>query len=519
MKSSTVVKNRIHPFGDSALVSPTGRPAVTETNVELLQARLEKLRQLQALGIDPWGGRFDNPQPIAELRRMPADYFREEQPGPAVRAAGRVLRYRSAGRLLFLELWDQTGRIQLMIRVNKVSETEWKVAQLIDLGDIIGVDGELGKTKTGELTIQVTRLTYLTKSLEPHPKDVFGLEDIEYRLRHRYLDMIYTPDTLRRAQQRVTIIRTIRSYLDRLGYMEVETPTLQAIAGGAAARPFITHHNALNIDLYLRIALELHLKRLLVGGLEKIYEIGRVFRNEGISPRHNPEFTMLELYHAYSDYRGMMDLTEGLILACVDALYPTRIIPFGDKTIDMTPPWKRVSYAELFREFVGCEMTDEVKVAAAARAEGIDTTGKEHAVLVHELFEDVVEEKLMGPVFVYDYPAPLCPLTKRKRDNPNIAERFELYVHGMELANAYTELNDPITQEETFSQQLAGLSEEESMARMDRDFIRALRFGMPPAGGLGIGIDRLVMLLTNTPTIRDVILFPLLRPEGVPSSQ
>lgn len=493
-----------------------GRPAVTETNPELLQARLDKLRQLQALGIDPWGGRFDNTQPIAEIRRLPADYFREDQRGPTVRAAGRVLRYRSAGRLLFLELWDQTGRIQLMIRVNKVSETEWKVAQLIDLGDIIGVDGELGKTKTDELTIQVTRLTYLTKSLEPHPKDVFGLEDIEYRLRHRYLDMIYTPDTLRRAQQRVTIIRTIRSYLDRLGYMEVETPTLQAVAGGAAARPFITHHNALNIDLYLRIALELHLKRLLVGGLEKIYEIGRVFRNEGISPRHNPEFTMLELYHAYSDYRGMMDLTEGLILACVDALYPTRIIPYGDKTLDLTPPWKRVSYAELFREYVGCDMADEVKVAAAARAEGIDTTGKEHAVLVHELFEDVVEEKLVGPVFVYDYPAPLCPLTKRKRDNPAIAERFELYIHGMELANAYTELNDPITQEETFSKQLAGLSEEESMARMDRDFIRALRFGMPPAGGLGIGIDRLVMLLTNTPTIRDVILFPLLRPEGAP---
>ncbi len=481
---------------------------------DLVQSRLEKLRQLEALGIDPWGGRFDGTQPIAAIRQLPAEFFADDRSGPTVRAAGRVLRYRSAGKLLFLELWDRTGRIQLMLRINKLTEREWQIAQLIDLGDLIGVEGEFGKTKTGELTIQATQLTFLAKSLEPHPKDVFGLEDIEYRLRHRYLDMIYTPETLRRAEQRVTIIRTIRNYLDSLGYMEVETPTLHAIAGGAAARPFVTHHNALNIDLYLRIALELHLKRLLVGGLEKVYEIGRVFRNEGISPRHNPEFTMLELYHAYSDYRGMMDLTEGLILACVDALYPQRVIPYGEGSIDFTPPWQRRSYAELFAEYVGCDMFDEVKVAASARAEGIDTTGKEHAVLVHELFEDVVEEKLTGPVFVYDYPADLCPLTKRKRDNPAIAERFELYIQGMELANAYTELNDPITQEQTFSRQLAGLSEDESMARMDHDFIRALRFGMPPAGGLGIGIDRLVMLLTYTQSIRDVILVPLLRPEG-----
>ena len=490
---------------------------------DLAEVRLDKLRALEALGVDPWGHRFDDTTPIGTVRQLPADPFDDAKPGPRVRAAGRVVRYRTGGKLLFLEIWDQTGRVQLMIRVNKVTETEWKVAQLLDLGDLIGVDGEFGKTKTGELTIQVTSLTFLAKSLEPHPKDVFGMGDMEYRLRHRYLDMIYTPDTLRRAHQRVKVLRTIRTYLDALGYLEVETPTLHAIAGGAAARPFETHHNALDIPLYLRIALELPLKRLLVGGIEKVYELGRVFRNEGISPRHNPEFTMLELYQAYGDYHTMMDLTEGLLVACVDALGGGRTIPFGDKTVTFEPPFRRAKYADLFREHVGCDMADEVAVRAAARAEDILTevaatkggpkVAVAHDVLVQELFEDLVEEHLAGPVFVHDCPASLCPLTKRKRDDPGIAERFELYVHGMELANAYTELNDPVTQEQTFTQQLAGLPEEDSMAKMDHDFVRALRHGMPPAGGLGIGIDRLVMLLTNTQTIRDVILFPLLRPE------
>jgi len=527
---------------------------VADETPDLAEVRLEKLRQIEALGLDPWGQRFDNAMPIGEIRKLPPDPFDDAKPGPKVRAAGRVVRQRSAGKLLFLEILDQTGRIQLMVRVNKITPQEWSVAQLLDLGDLIGVDGEFGKTKTGELTIQVTALTFLTKSLEPHPKDVFGMGDEEYRLRHRYLDMIYTPDTLRRAHQRVKIIRTIRNHLDAQGFMEVETPTLHAIAGGAAARPFETHHNALDMALYLRIALELHLKRLLVGGIEKVYELGRVFRNEGISRKHNPEFTMLELYQSYADYRTMMDLTEGLIVACVDVVGPTatvdvpeeyeekgekktRMVPrrvyelhgerhlrFGEKVVNFNPPFQRAKYADLFKQYVGCDMSDEVAVRSAARAEnielevspapGVPRVAKAHDVLVHELFEDMVEGKLVGPVFVHDYPAALCPLTKRKRDNPAIAERFELYVHGMELANAYTELNDPITQEQTFTQQLVGLSEEDSMAKMDHDFIRALRHGMPPAGGLGIGIDRLVMLLTNTQTIRDVILFPLLRPEG-----
>jgi lysyl-tRNA synthetase, class II len=350
------------------------------------------------------------------------------------------------------------------------------------------------------------------------------MQEEEYRLRHRYLDLVYNPATLDRAKKRVKIIRTIRNHLDAQGFMEVETPTLHAIAGGAAARPFETKHNALGLNLFMRIALELPLKKLLVGGIEKVYEIGRVFRNEGISRRHNPEFTMLELYQAYGDLFSIMDLTEKLIVACVDSLGAGRSLPYGDATVNFSPPFQRAQYADLFRTHVGCDMFDEVAVRSAARAaevslefeptKGAPKMPKAHDVLVHELFEKLVEEHLEGPVFVYNYPAALCPLTKRSRTDPRIAERFELYVRRMELANAYTELNDPITQEQTFSQQLAGLPEDDSMAKMDHDFIRALRHGMPPAGGLGIGIDRLVMLLTNTQTIRDVILFPLLRPEA-----
>jgi lysyl-tRNA synthetase class 2 len=309
------------------------------------------------------------------------------------------------------------------------------------------------------------------------------------------------------------MVRTIRRHLDDSGFWEVETPTLHNIAGGAAARPFITHHNTLDLQLYLRIALELHLKRLLVGGIEKVYEIGRVFRNEGISPKHNPEFTMLELYQSYGDYQSMMDLTEGLILACIKNLGEGNVRPFGAHEVNYTAPWRRATYSELFKEHVGVAMEDADAVTQKATALGLNTKGKHKDVIIQELFEMKVEHNLMGPIFVYDYPASLCPLTKRKTGNPEIAERFELYVCGMELANAYTELNDPVTQEETFRQQLGGLKEEDSMSKMDDDFVQALKYGMPPAGGLGIGIDRLVMLLTNTPTIRDVILFPLLRPE------
>ena len=487
---------------------------------QLEASRAEKLRRIEALGLDPWGGRFDGHQPIATVRTLPVQEDHAQY--PIVRVAGRIRLRRVMGKAHFLHLWDQTGELQIMIGQKQVGEQGWHLAQNFDLGDLIGVDGRYGKTRTGELTVFADTLTFLSKSLEPHPDKHKGLVDVELRQRMRYLDLIYNPETLQRAHQRVLLIRTIRNYLDSRGYFEVETPTLHSIAGGAAARPFVTHHNALDIDLFLRIALELHLKRLLVGGIERVYEIGRVFRNEGISKKHNPEFTMMELYQAYGDYCTMMDLTEGLIVACVDALGGGRKRMYGGKEIDFSPPWARAAYGDLIRIHAGVSMEDHQGVRQRAIDSHIaldlkdDKAGtsiaKAHDVLVQELFEHYVEHHLDGPVFVHDYPAALCPLTKRKRDNPAIAERFELYVHGMELANAYTELNDPVTQEATFRQQLAGLAEEESMAKMDDDFVQALRHGMPPAGGLGVGIDRLCMLLTDTTNIGDVILFPLLRP-------
>jgi lysyl-tRNA synthetase class 2 len=316
-----------------------------------------------------------------------------------------------------------------------------------------------------------------------------------------------------RFLNRTKIIRSIRETLAERGFIEVEGPTLHSIAGGAAARPFKTHHNALDIDLFLRIALELHLKRLMVGGMERVYELGRVYRNEGISQRHNPEFTMLEAYQAYGDYRSMMDLLEACIVGAIHATGQPLKLSWGDKTIDFTPPFARKTYDELFKELLGIDATDAAAVAGVAKTAGLETAGKHPDVIKSEVFEAKIEKSLVGPIFVTDYPASICPLTKRKADNPAVAERFELMVHGMEIANAYTELNDPDLQEQLFKTQLAGLADEDSMAKMDTDFIRALRHGMPPAGGLGLGIDRLVMLLTNTQSIRDVILFPLLRPE------
>ena len=495
--------------------TPNPNPAPEPTASEHAAVRLEKLRKIEALGIDPWGARFDGHQSIASIRELDAQPFDDTKPEANARviAAGRIVQRRDQGKLYFLDIWDHTGRVQVMLGQKQIGDLGWQLANLLDLGDLIGVEGAFGKTRRGELSIRATKLTILSKSLEPHPTTHFGMENIEYRLRHRYLDLIHSEDTLRRAKQRVKIIRTMRNYLDGLDFMEVETPTLHAIAGGAAARPFVTHHNALDIELYLRIALELHLKRLLVGGMERVYEIGRVFRNEGISHKHNPEFTMMELYQAYGDYRSMMDLTEGLIVACVDAIGGGRVRPWADKTVDYTPPFQRARYADLVKEHAGCDIHDTEAVLEAAKRFHLPTAGKEHDVIVNSLFEHCVEDKLVGPVFVYDYPAAICPLTKRQRGDARMAERFELYVHGMELANAYTELNDPLTQEETFKRQLVGMPAEDSMAKMDHDFIRAQRHGMPPAGGLGIGIDRLVMLLTNTQTIRDVILFPLLRPE------
>jgi len=486
-------------------------------------ARRVKLQRIQELGIDPWGHRFDDHAPIAAIRSREGQITSEPSAepgkppvlhGPKIRAAGRIVLQRGQGKLRFLELHDWTGRIQVAIGMAQVGEKNWELAKQFDLGDIIGIDGELKRTHVGELTIFAHDLHFLTKCIETPPEKHKGLADPELRQRMRYLDLIHTEGQWERFLRRTKIVQSIRNTLADEGFIEVEGPTLHAIAGGAAARPFITHHNALDIDLYLRIALELHLKRLLVGGVERVYELGRVYRNEGIDARHNPEFTMLELYQAYGDYRSMMDLTEKLIVAAIQATGQALKLQWGDKEIDFTPPFARKTYDELFREHAGVDGDDAAGIAALAAKLGFETVNRHPDVLKSEVFEAKVEDALAGPIFVIDYPASICPLTKRKAANPAIAERFELFVHGMEVANAYTELNDPDLQEQLFSQQLAGLPEEDSMAKMDRDFIRAMRHGMPPAGGLGIGIDRLVMLLTNTQTIRDVILFPLLRPEA-----
>lgn len=516
----------------SALVKsaqPKGVPNVsggqpTGSGAALEAARRDKLRRIIELGHDPFGGRFDGCEPIGRIRDRESEIVvptpgqcevgaTAQQRGPKVRAAGRILLQRKAGKLVFLDLWDWTGKIQVLVGKRQVGEENWALAECFDLGDIVGVDGELGRTRTGELTIFAEQLHILTKALAPPPAKHKGLTDPELRQRMRYLDLTYTDGVLDRFLRRSRIIQSLRETLAGEGFVEVEGPTLHAIAGGAAARPFITHHNALDIDLYLRIALELHLKRLLVGGIERVYELGRVYRNEGISPRHNPEFTMLEVYQAYGDYRSMMDLTEKLIAGAIHATGQPWQLPWQKGSIDFTPPFPRRSYNELLAEHTGVDPLDEEQLRAFAADQQVETVGKHVDVLKNELFERYVEDKLSGPVFVMDYPAGICPLTKRKADDPAVAERFELFIGGMEVANAYTELNDPDLQEELFGQQLAGLAEEDSMARMDRDFVRALRHGMPPAGGLGIGVDRLVMLLTGTPTIREVILFPLLRPE------
>lgn len=505
------------------------------------EARRHKLAQIQALGLDPWGSRFDDRSLIGDIRKRAQEIkfqkvdgsavdlpesisdpnaFRQwlgtlgqgEMKGPRVRAAGRIVLLRDTGKLVFLDIQDWTGKIQLFVGKAQVGEKNWQLASYFDLGDLIGVDGELRRTKTGELTIFVEQLHYHGKSLESPPEKHHGLTDPELRQRMRYLDLAYGDGVLNRFLQRTKIVHSVRQTLARDQFVEIEGPTLHSIAGGAAARPFTTHHNALGMQLFLRIALELHLKRLLVGGMERVYELGRVYRNEGISPRHNPEFTMLEVYQAYGDYRSMMDLTERIIVDAIKAMDGEFRRPWGDKTIDFTPPFARRTYDELFQEHTGIDPANEGAVANCARKIGFEPDNKHPDVVKSFVFEERVEDGLAGPVFVLDYPASICPLTKRKQDNPKIAERFELFIEGMEIGNAYTELNDPDLQEQLFRTQLAGMPEDESMARMDHDFIRALRHGMPPAGGLGVGIDRLVMLLTNSQSIREIILFPILRP-------
>ncbi|MDD5326221.1 MAG: lysine--tRNA ligase [Phycisphaerae bacterium] len=467
--------------------------------------RQEKLSRIREMGIDPYGGKYEGAEQAGDIKGR----FKDGDESQRAKCAGRIVLLRDIGKLIFMTLRDWSGTIQVGLS-KKLLGDNWPLVKLFELGDIIGAEGQLGKTKTGEITIWVDGITLLSKSLLPPPEKFHGLSDIDLRYRQRYVDLWANPEVMELFRKRSVIVQTVREYLAGRGFMEVETPMMQTIAGGAAAKPFITHHNTLDMDLFLRIAPELFLKRLLVGGMEKVFEINRNFRNEGLSTRHNPEFTMLELYQAYADYNVMMDLTEEMICLLVEKYCQDGKTQFGEKSIDFARPWKRAKYAELLKEYAGCDIGDIGSIRKKAESLKIEHKNMDDAVVINEVFEQTVEENLINPTFVIDYPAALCPLTKRKKDNPEIAERFELYIGAMELANAYTELNDPAVQEENFRQQLRG--QKETMAMMDHDFVTALKYGMPPAGGLGIGIDRLVMVLTGAATIRDVVLFPLLRP-------
>jgi len=471
---------------------------------EYEQARRGKLEKLRQLGIDPFGGRFAGAGDLTDVAALYDPQNEEQQ----VSGAGRIVLLRDIGKLIFLTIRDWTGTIQVGLS-QKLLGDAWQVAKLLDLGDIIGTRGMLGKTRTGEITIWANELTMLCKATVPPPEKFKGLQDIEIRYRQRYVDLFANPEVMATFKDRIKIVQAIRKFLQDKGFLEVETPMMQSIAGGAAARPFTTHHNALDMDLYLRIAPELYLKRLLVGGMEKVFEINRNFRNEGISTRHNPEFTMCELYQAYGDYNVMMDIMEELVCMLVKERQTDMKLDFNGQEIDYSGPWRRATYAELFAEHVGCDISDVARIREIAGKIDINEAGMADIIVISEVFEHYVEDKLVNPTFVIDYPAELCVLTKRKANDPQIAERFELYVAGMEIANAYTELNDPDIQLENFRMQLQG--QEETEAQMDEDFVTALKYGMPPAGGLGFGIDRLVMLLTNSASIRDVILFPLLR--------
>ena len=471
------------------------------------QQRRQTLQKIREYKVDPYGGRFED---VTAAEAVKAAYV-DDKEGQRACCAGRIVLLRDIGKLIFITLRDSSGTIQLGLS-KKLLDEQWSFMKLLDLGDIIGAQGQLGRTKTGEITIWADQVTLLSKALVQPPEKFHGLADVDMRYRMRYVDLWANPEVMERFTKRSAMIASIRQYLTSQGFLEVETPMMQTLAGGAAARPFMTHHNTLDLDLYMRIAPELFLKRLLVGGMEKVFEINRNFRNEGLSTRHNPEFTMMELYQAYADYNVMMDLTETVVSTLIEEHCGGTKLPFGEMEIDYTRPWRRAKYADLLKEYAGCDIDDMPAVRQKARQLEINEAGMDDVVVVNEVFEATVEQHLVNPTFVIDYPAAICPLTKQSKADPRYAERFELFIGRMELANAYTELNDPDVQEENFRHQLRGLSEEESMSKMDDDFVNALKYGMPPAGGLGVGIDRLVMLLTNATSIRDVILFPLLKP-------
>ncbi len=490
-----------------------------ETNDQIAQ-RIKKLESLRAAGIDPYGSRFEGKAPLAEIaekHQTAAKEALEAQP-VTYKISGRMISLRRFGKAAFGHLQDATGRLQVYFKKDHLGEAGYDLFEKLDIGDYIGVEGVLFRTKTDELTLQANRLTLLSKSLRPLPEKWHGLTDVETRYRMRYVDLIANPEVRKVFALRGMIIDSIRRFLNQQGFLEVETPMMHPIPGGAAARPFITHHNTLGVDLYLRIAPELYLKRLIVGGFERVFEINRNFRNEGISTIHNPEFTMLEFYMAYADYRDLMSFTEALLATVAKEVIGTLTFDYQGKQIDFTPPWRRLTYLDAIAEkhqVPATDLSDPKRVAELMQRAGVPV--KQEASLakqLNDLFEMTVEPELTGPVFITDYPTEISPLAKRKPDQPHLTERFEMYIASREIANAFSELNDPHDQRSRFESQAAQRAAGDLEAHvMDEDYLRALEYGMPPTAGEGIGIDRLVMLLTNQSSIRDVILFPQMRPE------
>ena len=488
-----------------------------ELNDQLL-VRREKLHNLREQGIDPFGKRFERTNATNELLSLYGEFSKEEleEKEISVSIAGRIMTKRGKGKAGFAHIQDLHGQVQIYVRKDAVGDEEYELFKTADLGDLVGIEGKIFKTNVGELSVKATSFTLLTKSLRPLPDKYHGLKDVEQRYRQRYLDLITSMESRETFVTRSKIIREMRRYLDDNGYLEVETPMMHAIAGGASARPFITHHNALDMELYMRIAIELHLKRLIVGGLEKVYEIGRVFRNEGVSTRHNPEFTMIELYEAYADYKDIMKLTENMVAHIAKQVLGTTTIQYGDYEINLEPEWTRLHMVDAIKEHSGADFWNPMSVEEAREL------AKEHNVeikdtmevghIINEFFEQKVEDKLIQPTFIYGNPVEISPLAKKNDEDPRFTDRFELFIVAREHANAFTELNDPIDQKERFEAQLKEREQGNDEAHMmDDDYIEALEYGMPPTGGLGIGIDRLVMLLTNAPSIRDVLLFPAMR--------